>query len=165
VARELDQLSEMVGAPLTEGGFEAGTWAIAESGRAVTASQYLKAVDGLHAMTRAVVAWWDVDGFDLLMTPTIGELPPTLGQFAATPDNPLAGVLRSTPIVTFTAPFNITGQPAISLPLHQSTEGLPIGMQLVSAPAREDVLIRVAAQLEDALPWADRRPQVWSGEQ
>ena len=165
VARELDQLSEMVGAPLTEGGFEAGTWAIAESGRAITASQYLKAIDGLHAMTRAVVAWWDVDGFDLLLTPTMGELPPTLGQFAATPDNPLAGVLRSTPIVTFTAPFNITGQPAISLPLHQSTEGLPIGMQLVSAPACEDVLIRVAAQLEDALPWADRRPQVWSGEQ
>ncbi len=164
VARELDQLSELVGAPLTEDGFEPGTWAIAEGGRAVTASQYLAALDGLHAMTRATVAWWDVDGFDLLLTPTIPEVPPTLGQFGATPENPLAGVFRSTPIVTFTAPFNITGQPAISLPLFQSTEGLPIGMQLVAAPAREDVLIRVAAQLEQAAPWVDRRPAVWTGE-
>lgn len=165
VARELDHLSELVGAPLSEDGFEPGTWAIAEGGRAVTASQYLKALDGLHAMTRAVVAWWEVDGFDLLLTPTIAELPPTLGQFAATPDNPLAGVFRSTPMVTFTAPFNITGQPAISLPLHQSTEGLPIGMQLVGAPAREDMLIRVAAQLESARPWAHRRPRIWTGQQ
>ncbi|QXC59162.1 amidase [Aquihabitans sp. G128] len=163
VARELDHLAELVGAPLTEDGFEPGTWAIAEGGRAVTASAYLAALDGLHAMTRATVAWWEVDGFDLLLTPTIPELPPTLGQFGATPDNPLAGVFRSTPIVTFTAPFNITGQPGISLPLHQSAEGLPIGVQLVSAPAREDVLIRIAAQLEQAAPWADRRPQVWTG--
>ena len=55
-------------------------------------------------------------------------------------------------------PFNITGQPAISLPVHQSADGLPIGVQLVAAPGREDVLIRVAAQLEAAVPWADRRP-------
>ncbi|MCU1499999.1 MAG: amidase, Asp-tRNAAsn/Glu-tRNAGln amidotransferase subunit [Acidimicrobiales bacterium] len=163
VARELDHLSELVGKPLTEDGFEPGTWAIAEGGRAVTATQYLAALEGLHAMTRATVAWWDVEGFDLLLTPTIPELPPTLGQFAATPDNPLAGVFRASSIVTFTAPFNITGQPGISLPLHQSAEGLPMGMQLVAGPAREDVLIRVAAQLEQAAPWADRRPPIWSG--
>ena len=163
VARELDELSEMVGEPLDEAGFEPGTWAIAEGGRAITATQYLKAVEGLHAVTRAVVAWWEVDGFDLLLTPTIPELPPTLGQFASTPDNPLNGMFRSTPLVTFTAPFNITGQPGISLPLHQSQNGLPIGMQLVAAPGREDVLIRVAAQLEQAAPWADRRPPVWAG--
>ncbi len=163
VARELDHLSELVGAPLTEDGFEPGTWAIAEGGRAVTAAQYLRALEGLHAATRQIVAWWEVDGFDLLLTPTIAELPPTLGQFAATADDPLAGVFRSTPLVTFTAPFNVTGQPAISLPLHQSAEGLPIGMQLVAAPTREDVLVRVAAQLEAARPWADRRPRVWTG--
>ena len=165
VARELDHLSELVGAPLTEDGFEPGTWAIAEGGRAITASQYLKALDGLHAMTRATVAWWEVDGFDLLLTPTIPELPPLLGEFSATPENPLAGVFRATPMVSFTAPFNITGQPAISLPLHQSAEGLPIGMQFVGAPTREDVLIRLAAQLEQAQPWASRaRPAVWAGQ-
>lgn len=163
VARELDHLGELVGEEPTAEGFEAGTWAIAEGGRAVTAAQYLAAIEGLHAVTRATVAWWADDGFDLLLTPTIPELPPTLGQFAPEPDNPLAGLFRSTIPATFTAPFNITGQPAISVPLHQSAEGLPIGMQLVAAPAREDVLVRVAAQLEQAAPWADRRPPVWAG--
>jgi amidase len=163
VARELDHLAELVGSPATEDGFEPGTWAIAEIGRTVTASQYLAAVEGLHAFSRHAVSWWDVEGFDLLLTPTIPELPPTLGQFLPTADDPLAGVFRATPMVAFTAPFNITGQPAISVPLHQSAEGLPIGMQLVGAPAREDQLIAVAAQLETALPWAGRRPPVWAG--
>jgi len=163
VARELDHLGELVGDQPTPDGFEAGTWALAEAGRAVTAPQYLAAVDGLHALTRATVAWWQTDGFDLLLTPTIAELPPTLGQFASTPESPLAGLFRSTIPAAFTAPFNITGQPAISLPLHISEEGLPMGMQLVAAPAREDLLIAVAAQLEAAHPWADRRPDVWAG--
>jgi amidase len=164
VARELDHLGELVGAEPTAEGFEAGTWAIAEAGRAVTASQYLAAIDGLHALTRAAVAWWAVDGFDLLLTPTIPELPPTLGQFGASADDPLAGLFRSAIPAHFTAPFNITGQPAISVPLHLSEEGLPIGVQLVAAPAREDLLVRVAAQLEQARPWAHRRPTVWAGE-
>lgn len=164
VARELDELSELTGAPLREDGFEAGTWAIAEAGWATTASQYLAAIEGLHRITREAVAWWEVDGFDLLLTPTIPELPPTLGQFGSTKEEPLNGLFRSAIPAHFTAPFNVSGQPAISVPLHQSTEGLPIGMQFVAAPAHEDVLIRLAAQLEAAHPWADRRPVVWSGE-
>lgn len=163
VARELDRLGEAVGAAPTSDGFEAGTWALAEAGRAVTAPQYLAALDGLHAVTRQAVAWWEADGHDLLLTPTISELPPTLGQFGSTPEDPMAGLFRSTGPAHFTAPFNITGQPALSLPLHQSTEGLPIGVQLVAAPAREDVLLRVGAQLEAARPWSARRPAVWAG--
>jgi amidase len=163
VARELDRLAEAVGAPVTEDGFEAGTWAIAEAGRATTAQQYLAALDGLHRLTRATVAWWEVDGFDLLLTPTLPELPPTLGQFGTTKEEPLNGLFRSAIPAHFTAPFNVTGQPAISVPLHQSEEGLPMGMQFVAAPAREDLLIRLAAELESAHPWADRRPPVWTG--
>jgi amidase len=163
VARELDRLAEATGAELDPAGFEAGTWAIAEGGRAVTATQYLAAIDGLHAVTRATVAWWLIDGYDLLLTPTVAELPPTLGQFGSTPEDPLHGLFRTVVPAAFTAPFNITGQPAISLPLHESAGGLPIGMQLVAAPGREDVLLAVAAQLEQAAPWAERRPAVWSG--
>jgi amidase len=164
VARELDELSELTGIPLREDGFEAGTWAIAEAGRATSAQQYLAAIEGLHRVSRAAVAWWEVDGFDLLLTPTIPELPPTLGQFGSTKEEPLNGLFRSAIPAHFTAPFNVTGQPGISLPLHQSTEGLPIGMQFVGAPAREDLLIRLAAQLEAAHPWAARRPLIWSGQ-
>jgi amidase len=69
----------------------------------------------------------------------------------------------STTVVLYTAPFNITGQPAISLPLHWSESGLPVGVQLVAGYGREDVLFRVAAQLEEAAPWSDRRPAVWAG--
>ncbi|HLX87901.1 MAG TPA: amidase family protein, partial [Acidimicrobiales bacterium] len=99
-------------------------------------------------------------GFDLLVTPTIPELPPTLGQFGSTPDNPLAGVIRSATVAAFTAPFNVTGQPAASLPMHWSNEGLPVGVQLVAASGREDLLLSVSAQLEQARPWAGRRPPV-----
>ena len=157
-ARELDRIGEMVGEPVTEAGVERGTWAIAEMGRTVTAAQYLAGLEGLHRAARAIIGWWEVDGFDLLLTPTIPEVPPTLGQFGSTPDEPLAGVVRSTAMVAFCAAYNVTGQPAISLPLARSTAGVPIGMQLVGAPAREDVLLRVAAQVEAAHPWADRRP-------
>lgn len=164
VARELDHLGALVGAEPTADGFEPGTWAIAESGRSITAAQYLAALDGLHAATRQIVAWWaGDDGFDLLLTPTVPELAPMLGQFGSTVESPFDGMFRSTTTVAFCAPFNITGQPAISVPLHQSVEAIPIGMQLVAAPAREDVLIRVAAQLEQALPWSARRPPVWAG--
>ena len=83
-----------------------------------------------------------------------------LGQLGATADNPLAGLFRSASVVPFVAPFNTTGQPAISLPLHWSADGLPIGVQLVAAAGREDLLLQVASQLEQAAPWADRVPPI-----
>ena len=109
--------------------------------------------------TRRVAEWW-ADGFDLLLTPTLAEPPVPLGTFASPPDNPLFGLMRAGAFTPFTPPFNVTGQPAVSLPLHITAEGLPVGVQLVAAYGREDVLIRVAAQLEEATPWADRRPPV-----
>ncbi len=91
-------------------------------------------------------------GHDLLLTPTLPEPPLVLGQLGATADNPLAGLFRSASVVPFVAPFNTTGQPAISLPLHWSADGLPIGVQLVAAAGREDLLLQVASQLEQAAP-------------
>jgi len=159
-AQELDHLQSLVGVPIEDGDLEPSTLAIAELGRAVTGPQYLTALDGLHAWSRRVCAWWE--DHDLLVLPTMPELPTRLGEFAGTPDDPLAGIGRSTPIVLYTAPFNITGQPAISLPLHWSGDGLPVGVQLVAASGREDLLLRVAAQLEAAMPWADRRPPMFA---
>jgi amidase len=160
-AQELDLLEAMVGQPIVEGDVEPGTAAIAELGRTVTASQYLTSLDALQTWTRTVSAWWE--DHDVLVLPTMPVLPTPLGAFDSPADNPLEGMAMSTTVVLYTAPFNITGQPAISLPLHWSEDGLPVGVQLVAAYGREDLLVRVAAQLEEAAPWADRTPPVWAG--
>ena len=120
---------------------------------------YIAAVDQNHARARRIAAWW-AGGFDLLLTPTCAEPAPPLGQFEPTPDNPIQGFFRSAPFSVFTSPFNVSGQPGISLPLFFRDDGLPVGVQLVAAYARDDLLIRVAAQLEEAQPWKDRRPSL-----
>ena len=91
------------------------------------------------------------------------EAPVLLGTFDSPPENPLAGFMRAAAFTPFTPPFNVTGQPAISLPLGWTADGLPIGVQLVAAYGREDVLLRVAAQLELEHPWANRRPPLGVG--
>jgi amidase len=158
-ARDLDYWSERTGKTIGQDDVEPLTWGIAEMGRQNTAVAYLRAVEALHAHTRHMLSWWR-EGFDLLLTPTLPVLPPPLGHFDPTPEDPLNGFSRGGEFVTFTMPFNVTGQPAVSLPLHWSADGLPVGIQLVAGYGREDVLVRVAAQLESARPWHDRRPPV-----
>ena len=92
----------------------------------------------------------------------MGEPPTPLGTFDPNPDDPTAPLMRAVPTAVFTAAFNSSGQPAISLPLHWSEEGLPIGVQLVAAYGREDLLIRIASQLEEARPWSERTPEVFT---
>jgi amidase len=162
-ARDLEYWGAQTGRQIGAADVEPYTWFLAEMGRALTASAYIAATLWLEAYTRRVVGWWE-GGFDLLLTPTLAELPVPLGWLTSTREDPTRAFLRSTPLVIFTAPFNVTGQPAISLPLHWSAAGLPVGVQLVAAYAREDVLIRVASQLEQTRPWADRRPPIDGGE-
>ena len=151
-AGDVDQIVRMVGQPLGADDIEPETRELAEFGRAVSGVDLQGGLDLLRTMTRVVAPWWQ--DHDLLLTPTITEPPPPLGSFRGTA-NP-----RATQLVPFTLPFNVTGQPAISLPLHWNDDGLPIGVQLVAAYGREDVLLRVAAQLEAAQPWTHRRPPV-----
>ena len=103
--------------------------------------------------------WWSA-GFDLLLTPTVWEPPATLESMMPEEDKTLELKPKIDRQVFYTSPFNLTGQPAISLPLHWTPEGLPVGIQLVGAIGREDLLIRVASQLEQARPWVNRRPPV-----
>jgi len=159
-AQALDQFQQWTGEAPTADTVEPHTWALAELGRTVDAVTYAKGLDGLRSLSRRILAWWD--DHDLLLTPTVGELPPVLGQFGATADDPMAGVLRATPIVTFTIPFNITGQPAASVPVGE-VDGLPVGVQIVGGSSRDDLVLSLSAQFEAALPWADRRPEVWAG--
>jgi amidase len=106
---------------------------------------------------RRLATWWE-SGFDLLVTPTQAAPPPPIGYIRSTADDPLLAFMRSAPYGACTLPFNMSGQPAISLPLHWTPEGLPIGVQVVGPFASEDLLLGVAAQLEAAAPWAERRP-------
>ncbi|MEX2556970.1 MAG: amidase [Actinomycetota bacterium] len=153
----LHRWSARTGSEIGPDDVELNTWTLAEMGRAITAPQLLASIEWIAGYRRRIAAWFDA-GFDLLLTPTLAEPPPRLGEFVATPENPLGAGLRGASLVPFTPPWNSTGQPAISLPLHWNDAGLPIGVQLVAAYGREDELIRIAAQLEAAQPWADRRP-------
>ena len=159
VAFELDYYGRKAGKPIGQSDVELGTWNFAEIGRTLTSAQYIDALDLIHGVARRGAEWW-AGGFDVLVTPTIPEPPHLLGEFRVTEENPLQGIIRSGQIVPFVAPFNFTGQPAMSLPLHWTEAGLPVGVQLVAAYGREDVLIRLAAQLEEARPWSGKRPPV-----
>jgi amidase len=157
IARELDRWKNRTGAAITADDAEPGNLFLAQVGGGISATAYADAIDAMQSWSRGVAAWWDTH--DLLVTPTSPELPVRLGELA--PTNPDPEVMtRMGTLTTFMIPFDVTGQPAISLPLHWSGDGLPVGVQLVAAYAREDVLLRVAAQLERAAPWGDRHPPV-----
>jgi amidase len=145
------------GQPIGPEDVEPLTWALAEQGRGHSAAGYLEAMEYAQAVARDGADWWTE--YDLLLTPTMALPPAELGTMGnGDEENPLMPIVRATPYAIFTAGFNASGQPAITLPLHWSEDGLPIGVQLVAAFGREDVLLRVAAQLEQAQPWAQRRP-------
>jgi amidase len=154
-AQALDQLGTVNGQPIGPDDVEPLTWALAEIGRKRSAGEYLEAV-GQHQVMSRMFAGVHESGFDLLLTPTMGEPPPPLGTFDDSGPDPMAAFERAFLAGCFTAAFNATGQPAISLPLHWSEAGLPIGVQLVAPLGGEDLLLRVASQLEQAVPWADR---------
>ena len=124
------------------------------------AYDYVLAARTLERLSRREIARWGRD-FDVLLTPTSAILPPVAGAILeaqhAAPDQPVLDVVAS---VSFTAFGNVTGLPAVSLPLHWSEEGLPVGVQLVGGPWQEAQLIALSAQLEGAQPWADRVPPI-----
>ena len=159
VAWSLDRWSRRVGKRIGANDVEPYTWAFAELGRSASAPALQTGLESLITAARSFAGWW-ATGYDLLLTPTIAAPPFELGFLASPPDDPLAALTKAAAVCPFTGPYNMSGQPAISLPLHWSRDGLPIGVQLGAAYGREDVLFRIAAQLEAARPWADRRPPI-----
>jgi amidase len=159
VAAELDHIARKTGRDITAADVEAPTWALVEMGRSISGPQFYASREQTLIHARRVASWW-ADGFDLLLTPTLPDPPPRLGFFKSSPSNPLEGLARGAGYAVLTAPFNATGQPAISLPLAMSSDALPVGVQLVAAYGREDVLIRIASQIEQAAPWRERRAPI-----
>jgi len=153
----LDGLAAAIGRPLTPADVEPYSWALASVGASLTDATYSASQTWQRAYTAEVSAWWAND-FDLLLTPAAGEPPALLEELLPPPADPLSILPRFERIWCFAAPFSVTGQPAISLPIGRTASGLPVGVQLVAALGREDLLLQVATQLEAAAPWADRRP-------
>jgi amidase len=128
-----------------------------ESALATPSTQYAGALFRLRTFARRVVALWEE--VDVLLTPTLALPPVPVGWYSEDGD-PRAQWARGLEFTPFTPIANVTGQPAASVPLHWTEAGLPIGVQLVGPPAGDALLLRLCGQLEDARPWADRRPPV-----
>jgi amidase len=159
-AQILATLGTAIDHEFVEDDVEPLTWALAEIGKSTGASEYLQAVAQHQVLSRMLAGLYET--YDLLLTPTLGEPPPPLGTFDDSGPDPLTAIMRASLTATFTAVFNVTGQPAISLPLYETGDGLPVGVQLAAPFGREDLLIAIGSQLERAVPWADRRPQVFA---
>jgi amidase len=158
-AHDLRILEGILGRPLADGDLEPANTFYGELGKSVSAADYLLTLTAQHAWGRELISWWHPTdgsvGHDLLVTPVIAAPPPPIGYLSG-PE----GAMRVIELLQFTAQFNVTGQPAISLPLYWTADGLPVGVQLVAGFGREDLLVRIASQLEAAQPWVSRRPPV-----
>lgn len=159
-ANDIAELEVILGRPVGEDDIEPDNMTLGLLGRSISGQQYVAAMLAVHRWCRDVLAWWHpadaTRGFDILVTPTIAAPPPKIGYLS----EPGKG-FRIFELLQYTAQFNVTGQPAISLPLHMTPDGLPVGVQFVGAYASEHLLIRLASQLEAAGPWADRRPPLY----
>jgi amidase len=151
MAATVHRLTSEVGAPPAADELEPYTRAMIDIGSRTSFVDYVELLQPLRDFGNRVLHGWN--DIDLLVTPTLAELPPPIGTYTDD-QQPMWPMVRSAPEVSFTSPFNITGQPAISLPLwHDQRSGLPVGVQIVAAPGQDDALLRVAADLEEAVAW------------
>ncbi len=135
------------------------TWAGIRAGRKLTGAEVMGAWRSLRVLCRQTLSLFEE--FDLLLTPVMGTPPPVIGHIDPVTLEPREVSKRQAEAFPFTPPFNFTGQPAMSVPLAWSADGLPLGMQFVGRYADEATLFRVASQLERARPWSNRQPQVF----
>jgi amidase len=144
--------------PDLEGQLRPLTRWLRERGRALTPQEYADAI--AYMQQHAEAALRASAHVDLVLTPTLAELPSLIGAIR-NDDDPAADFEAQKRFTPFTSPYNMTGQPAVSLPLHWTDDGLPVGVQVVGRPMEEAIVLRVSAQLERARPWAHRHPEVW----
>jgi amidase len=146
----------LAGRPPAVDEIEPMTRAISERADAIPGHAYLADVQRLQQIARGVVAFFA--RHHLLLTPVLAERPLRIGELTGCGPDPIADFMRSAQFVPYTALFNATGQPAVSVPMGIAEDGLPTAVQLVARPLCEDVLLQVTGQIEDARPWARLRP-------
>ena len=150
----------LTGREVLESDVEPLTWAMYERSRTLNVLDHLTAQSRLESVARTLISWMLAQPLDVLLTPALAARPLRTGEVHGRGPDPFGNYRRSGAFTPYTAMINVTGQPAVSLPLFQGDDGLPLAVQLIAQPAREDVLLALAAQLEAALPWADRAPDL-----
>jgi amidase len=156
IALGIDLGERLAGRPPGEDEIEPLSRAVLEQARALPSTGYLTALAQLQLLARGTVAFFA--DYDLLLTPVLAARPLPIGELHGCGSDPLADLHRSARFAPYTALFNITGQPAISVPVGFGEDGLPTAVQLVGHPLGEETLLQVAAQIEAARPWAGQRP-------
>lgn len=153
----------VLGYEVTEEKMEALSWDLFQKGLQLPSTKYLGSLTRLQQISRELIGWWS--DIDVLLTPGLGQRPVPIGTIdTEKQDDPFSALIPDASDFTpYTAVWNVTGQPAISLPLFQGDDGLPTSIQLVGPPIGEELLLSLSAQIEAERPWAERRPELVSG--
>ncbi len=149
-----------LGKRLTEDHLEPQTWITYQAGLKRTGADYLGALEDIQRFARKLSNWYVQGGYDLILSPTIGIPPVKLGSFRPVSEDPMNWARMANLFCAFTYVYNLTGQPAMSVPLFWNQDNVPIGIQFAGRFGDEARLFRLAGQLEQARPWADRRPPI-----
>ena len=152
----LETRAKAVGKTLEASDVEPLTWSIVELGRGCRAADYARSITTIHAVGRVVARFFA--GYDMLLTPTMCSPPWPIGVLSLSAGDTTAYFTALNRSIGFTSLFNASGNPAASLPVHWSAQGLPVGVQIVAPFGDEATIFRLAAQIETARPWKDRRP-------
>ena len=156
IALSIAYSGRVAGREPTPADMEPMSWAIHSMVKKMSATEGIGAAVRLQAFARRLVSF--LEPYDALLTPALAERPLPLGTLDTAAPEPMATFTRSGLFTPFTPVFNASGQPGISLPLFEGEDGLPLAVQVVGRPAGEGALLALAAQLEQARPWAARRP-------
>jgi len=154
----VDYWCDKLGLELQEKDLEPATWAYYQKGKSMDAGSYLLAVTKMHELSRDAAEFFQK--YDMYLTPTLNTPPWDLGEGDDQPGDPMAGMRKTGEYAGYTPFCNMTGQPAMSVPLYWNDDGLPVGAHFAGMVGDEATLFRLAAQLEEAQPWADRIPPI-----
>lgn len=160
LAAGIDAFAMATGRTPSDNELEGLTYGLYEVGKSITAAQYQMALGGFQLLGREMAKFHQT--YDLWMTTTLGAPPLMLGAVDTSNRDPISAFEPIINYVPFTAIENATGQPAISLPLHWTQSGLPVGVMFAAAFGQEGLLYRLAGQLEKAKPWAEKHPKIWN---
>jgi amidase len=158
IARTLDDAARTLGRAVTEKDVETVTWATSQQGRKADVIAYSRAIATAHQIGLALAKFQL--SYDVILSPTLAKPPVPLGLLGLSPENMQQWAKEIIEFSPYTALYNVTGQPSMSVPLHWTPEGLPVGVMFSARFGDEATLFRLAAQLEKAKPWAGRKPAI-----